>query len=69
VAKKKMQIPEDNLELETPESQPDMVWVKKIKTMSSGPLGTFYKGGIYEVPWTTWLEFQKNDEAIIVEQP
>jgi hypothetical protein len=67
--KKKIVTPEDEQIISTPEEHglDALVWMKKIKTSSSGPLGDFNKGGIYQVPFKVYLEFHKHDEAILVE--
>jgi hypothetical protein len=67
--RKNIQTPEDEATVSIPEDGDGnpMVWMIKTRTNSSGPLGDFYRNRKYEVPFSTYLEFHKNDEAILVE--
>lgn len=66
---KKFVTPEDSekVTFDIPEESNPLVWMKKTLTTSSGPLGTFNKGGIYQVPFSTYLEFHRLGEAVMVE--
>lgn len=66
---KKIKTPEDDMmQFSTPEENQTEVWIKKTKTNSFSPLGNFYRGGIYKVPFETWKELDRCEECILIEE-
>ena len=65
--KKKKQTPEDSDTVTIPEGNPEVVRIKKTKTNSFSDLGRYYKGCVYDVPWTVYQELERLGEAELIE--
>jgi len=72
MAKKKVIVtPEDELATVSIPEDGDgnpMVWMIKIKTNSSGPLGDFYRNRKYQVPFKVFLELHQHGEAELCQE-